>query len=102
MHKTERHACFITDARKLRDPTWSNYIPDYFLPVAKFETTQCSTFAVVSRLKSNEFTVTSDGKVLSLPEYPHFSVFIPHNAVQEGKKLHINVKVSFIYLFIYD
>ena len=93
-------ACFITDTRKLRDPASSNDIPHYFLPVVKFETTQYSTFAVVSRLKSNEFTVTSDGKVLSLPEYPHFSVFIPHNAVQEGKELHISVKVSFLFIYL--
>ena len=82
----------------MRDPASSNDIPDYFLPVAKFETTQYSTFAVVSRLKSHKFTVTSEGKLLSLPYHPLFNVFIPHDAVQEDTELH--VKVSF-YLFLY-
>ena len=80
---------YITDI-----PASSSDIPDYFLPVAEFKVTQCSTFAVVCRLKSNEFTLTSEGKVLSLPEHPLFNVSIPENAVQKGEEHHIIVKVS--------
>ena len=69
-------------------------IPDYLLPVAETKIKQCSTFVVVCRLKSHEFILSSEGKVLSLPEYPHFSVSIPQNAIQEGEELHVTVKVS--------
>ena len=80
---------FITDI-----PASSSGIPDYFLPVAEFKVTQCSTFAVVCRLKSNEFTLTSEGKVLSLPEHPLFNVSIPEHAVPKGEEHHVVVKVS--------
>ena len=81
---------FVTDI-----PTSSSDIPDYFLPVAEFKVTQCSTFAVVCRLKSNEFTLTSEGKVLSFPEHPLFNVSIPENAVPKGEEHHVVVKVSY-------
>lgn len=80
---------FITDI-----PASSSDIPDYFLPVAEFKVTQCSTFAVVCRLKSNDFLLTSEAKVLSFPEHPLFNISIPKNAVQKGEEHHIIVKVS--------
>ena len=87
--KLEYCVFFIADI-----PASSSDIPDYFLPVAEFKVTQCSTFAVVCRLKSNEFTLTSEGKVLSLPEHPLFNVSIPENAVPKGEEHHFVVKVS--------
>ena len=87
--KLEYCIFFITDI-----PASSSDIPDYFLPVAEFKVTQCSKFAVVCRLKSNEFTLTSEGKVLSLPEHPLFNVSIPENAVPKGEEHRVVVKVS--------
>lgn len=71
-------------------------VPEYFLPFAKCEITQCSTFGIICRLKSNEFNITSEGKVLSLPEFPLFSVSVPENAIKGEEQLRFIVKVGFI------
>ena len=87
---------FIVDVKKLQDTALMSVIPEYFLPFAKFKITQCSTFGIICRLKSNDFTITSEGKVLSLPEFPLFSVSVPENAIKRGEQLRFIVKVSFI------
>ena len=90
------NAHFFVDVKKLQDPALMSVIPEYFLPFAKFKITQCSTFGIICRLKSNEFTITSEGKVLSLPEFPLFSVSVPENAIKRGEQLRFIVKVGFI------
>lgn len=69
-------------------------IPDYLLPVAETKVTRCSTFVVVCRLKSYQFTITSEATVLSWPEYPLVRISFPKNAVQEEGELSVTVKVS--------
>ena len=81
---------FISDLEK----AYGSIFSDYLLPVAEIQITQCSTYAVVCRLKSNVFTITSASSILSLPDYPLVRVLIPENAVRATEKLHVIVKVS--------
>ena len=85
---------FVSDLMK--DLTSLSDIPDYLLPVAVSKITQCSTFAVVCRLKSYEHTITSKGTELCLPEYPLVKVAFPPNAVEPEEKLQVIVKVSLL------
>ena len=68
--------------------------PDYCLPVAETKITQCSTFAVVCRLKAHKFTITSQPSTLSLPGFPLVKVHFPSNAVSAAEELHVTVTVS--------
>lgn len=85
---------FISDLMK--DLTSLSNIPDYLLPVAVSEITQCSTFAVVCRLKSYEHTITSKGTEFCLPEYPLVRVAFPPNAVEQEEEMQVIVKVRLL------
>ena len=74
-------------------------IRDIFFPVAQADITECSTYAVVCRLKSSPtFTITSTGGLFSHPDYPGVTVTIPENAVALTLELKVGVtkKVHFL------
>ena len=85
---------FVSDLSK--DLTSLSDIPDYLLPVAVSKITQCSTFAVVCRLKSYEHTITSQGTELCFPDYPLVRVVFPPNAVEKEEELQVVVNVSLL------
>ena len=72
-------------------------IPDLFFPLAQADITECSTYAVVCRLKaSSAFTITSKGASLSHPDFPGVTVTIPENAVAPTLKFPVELKVGVI------
>ena len=75
-------------------------IPDLFFPFAQADITECSTYAVVCRLKpSPTYTITSKGGSFSHPDYPGVTVTIPENAVASNAKCPLELKVRFILYF---
>ena len=72
-------------------------IPDLFFPVAQADITECSTYAVVCRLKSSPtYTITSSGGLFSHPDYPGVTVTIPENAVAPESPFTLELKVGVI------
>ena len=72
-------------------------IPDLFFPFAQADITECSTYAVVCRLKSSPtYTITSSGGSFSHPDYPGVTVIIPENAVAPTEKFAMELKVGVI------
>ena len=70
-------------------------IPDIFFPVAQADITECSTYAVVCRLKaSSAYTITSDGGSFSHHEFPGVTVTIPENSVALDAKFPFELKVQ--------
>ena len=70
-------------------------IPDLFFPLAQGDITECSTYAVVCRLKASPtFTITSKGGSFSHPDYPGVTVTIPENAVALNAKFPMMLKVG--------
>ena len=70
-------------------------IPDLFFPVAQADITECSTYAVVSRLKASPtYTITSKGGSFSHPDYPGVTVTISENAVASNVKFPLMLKVG--------
>ena len=70
-------------------------IPDFFFPVAQGDISECSTYAVVCRLKvSPTYTITSKGGSFSHPDYPGVTVTIPENAVAPSAEFPLELKVS--------
>ena len=70
-------------------------IPDLFFPVAQGDISECSTYAVVCRLKvSPTYTITSKGGSFSHPDYPGVTVTIPENAVAPSAEFPLELKVS--------
>ena len=69
--------------------------PDLFFPVAQGDITECSTYAVVCRLKvSPTYTITSKGGSFSHPDYPGVTVTIPENAVAPNAEFPLELKVG--------
>ena len=69
--------------------------PDLFFPVAQADITECSTYAVVCRLKASPtFTITSKGGSFSHPDHPGVTVTIPENAVAPNEKFSLMLKVG--------
>ena len=69
--------------------------PDLFFPVAQGDITECSTYAVVCRLKvSPTYTITSKGGSFSHPDYPGVKVTIPENAVAPNAEFPLELKVG--------
>ena len=83
---------FITDIKE--DYDLSGYVPDFSFPVAACKITQCSTFAVVCRLKSHKHVVTSKESELVWPEFPLAKVTFPQNAVPQGESFEVTAKVG--------
>ena len=70
-------------------------IPDLFFPFAQADITECSTYAVVCRLKpSPTYTITSKGGSFSHPDYPGVKVTIPENAVASNAEIPLELKVG--------
>ena len=85
----------VTDVEDVH-PSHKN-IPDLFFPVAQADITECSTYAVVCRLKSSPtYTVTSTGGLFSHPDYPGVTVTIPENAVAPESPFTLELKVGVI------
>ena len=79
-------------------------IPDLLFPVAQADINECSTYAVVCRLKSSPtYTITSTGGLFIHPDYPGVTVTIPENAVAPESTFVLELKVGVIkkvYFFI--
>ena len=72
-------------------------IPDLFFPFAQADITDCSTYAVVCRLKASPtYTITSKGGSFSHPDYPGVTVTIPENAVAPIAVFPLQLKVRLI------
>ena len=72
-------------------------IPDLFFPVAQADINECSTYAVVCRLKSSPpYTITSTGGLLIHPDYPGVTVTVPENAVAPESPFILKLKVGVI------
>jgi len=57
--------------------------------------TECSTYAVVCRLKSSPpYIITPNGGSFNLPEYPNVCVTIPMNAVAQEAQVPLQIKVG--------
>ena len=70
------------------------HVPDFSFPVAACKITQCSTFAVICRLKSRRHVVTSQESELVWPEFPLAKVTFPQNAVPQEESLEVTAKVG--------
>ena len=72
-------------------------IPDLLFPVAQADINECSTYAVVCRLKSSPpYTITSTGGLFIHPDYPGVTVTIPENAVAPESPFTLELKVGVI------
>ena len=70
-------------------------VPDLFFPFAQADITECSTYAVVCRLKpSPTYTITYKGGSFSHPDYPDVKVTIPENAVASNAEFPLELKVG--------
>ena len=70
---------------------------DVYLPVAQTGIIECSTYAVVCRLRSSPaYTVTSLGGSFNHPSYPGVIVTIPKNAVARETKFSLQLKVDVV------
>ena len=83
---------FFSDIKE--DYDFSGYAPDFSFPVAACKITQCSTFAVVCRLKSHRHVVTSQESELVWPEFPLAKVTFPQNAVPQDESIEVTAKVG--------
>ena len=69
--------------------------PDFFFPVAQADITECSTYAVVCRLKSSPtYTITPNGGLFSHPDYQGVTIAVPKKAVQPKAKFPVELKVG--------
>ena len=72
-------------------------VEDWYLPVAQADITECSTYAVVCRLKSSpSYTITSYGGSFNHPCYPGVTVTIPKNAVARKTRVSLELKVGVV------
>ncbi|XP_015760591.1 PREDICTED: uncharacterized protein LOC107339792 [Acropora digitifera] len=71
-----------------------NKVP-YSFPVLRAGITQCSTYAVVSRLKlSPRYTITVSGGTFVHPDYPQVTLTVPQKAVETETRLPLELKVQ--------
>ena len=87
---------FLSSLTEIEDDLPSDVeIPDLFFPVAQGDISECSTYAVVCRLKvSPTYTITSKGGSFSHPDYPGVTVTVPENAVAPNVEFPLELKVS--------
>ena len=87
---------FLLSLTEIEDDLPSDVeIPDLFFPVAQGDISECSTYAVVCRLKvSPTYTITSKGGSFSHPDYPGVKVTIPENAVAPNAEFPLELKVG--------
>ena len=68
---------------------------DFFFPVAQADITECSTYAVVCRLKSSPtYTITPNGGLFSHPDYQGVTIAVPKKAVPPKAKFPVELKVG--------
>ena len=84
----------ISDINLKEEFDFFGHVPDFSFPVAACKITQCSTFAVVCRLKSRRHVVTSQESELVWPEFPLAKVTFPQNAVPQEESLEVTAKVG--------
>mgnify|MGYP000185194036 CR=1 FL=1 len=71
-----------------------NNVP-YSFPVAIAGITECSTYAVVSRLKSSPaYNITVSGGTFVHPGYPQVTITVPQEAVANETRLSLQLKVG--------
>ena len=71
-----------------------NNVP-YFFPLVRVGITKCSTYAVVSRLKSSPtYTITVSGGTFAHPDYPQVTITVPQKAVASETRLSLQLKVG--------
>ena len=71
-------------------------IPDFSFPVVQADITECSTYAVVCRLKlSPAYTITVKGGTFIHPDYPDVMIAVPQKAVANKTKLPLKLKVGY-------
>ena len=71
-------------------------VEDLNLPVAHADISECSTYAVVCRLRSSPpFTITSFGGSFKHPDYPDVTITIPENAVPSGTEFSLQLQVGY-------
>ena len=72
-----------------------NNVP-YSFPVVQAGITECSAYAVVSRLKlSPTYTITVNGGTFTHPNYPQVTITVPQKAVETETRLSLEVKVGY-------
>ncbi|XP_068705804.1 ankyrin-3-like isoform X2 [Montipora foliosa] len=70
-------------------------IPDFSFPVVQADITECSTYAVVCRLRlSPAYTITVKGGTFSHPDYPDVTIAVPKTAVPNKTKLPLQLKLQ--------
>ena len=75
----------------------SKDVRDFHFPIVQAEIKECSTYAVVCRLKSSiPYIITSDGGSFNLPEYPDVCVTIPMKAVAPEAHIPLQIKVGLL------
>lgn len=89
----------ITDVRNY--PSLAD-VEDLNLPVAHTDISECTTYAVVCRLRSSPpFTITSFGGSFNYPDYPDVTVTIPENAVPSGTEFSVQLQVDMATIICY-
>ena len=74
-----------------------NNVP-YSYPVVRAGITECSTYAVVSRLKlSPTYTITVHGGTFIHPDYPQVTITVPEKAVAAKTRLSLELKVGYLH-----
>ena len=82
----------ITDVRNY--PSLAD-VEDLNPPVAHADISECTTYAVVCRLRASPpFSITSFGGSFNHPDYPDVTVTIPENAVPNGTKFSVQLQVD--------
>ena len=77
-------------------------VEDLNLPVALADISECSTYAVVCRLRSSPpFNITSSGGSFNHPHYPDVTVTIPENAVPSGTEFSVQLQVDVATIICY-
>ncbi|XP_015775029.1 PREDICTED: uncharacterized protein LOC107353219 isoform X2 [Acropora digitifera] len=70
-------------------------VPNFLFPVVQAGILECSTYAVVSRLKvSPTYTITVNGGTFGHPDYPQVAITVPKKAVGTKTKLSLQLKVQ--------
>ena len=70
-------------------------IPNSLFPIAQADITECSTYAVVCRLKSSPiYTITSSGGSFIHPDFPGVAFSIPENAIDPNAEFPLELKVD--------
>ena len=73
-----------------------NNVP-YSFPVVRAGITECSLYAVVSRLKlSRKYTITVNGGTFAHPDYPEVTITVPQKAVATETRLSLELKVGYV------